>query len=285
MTIKNKTEAEKEFQEKIIEELLNICRTNHQFYITCFKIFIKALTITYANDEVFECHYSVYNFLKQTDPRVIEELMKPLMVGEPAYTNQDWLKVFKNFVRVGLTENIGIAFLALAKGFENIKAFEVLLRVQEEVVPFAIFPLKLEEWQKSALDILSYFILQGPINANLLSKILQKLFTVANQVCKENYTQFASDLVSFLGHLKIKYSQSSFVEEIETEYNKFLKECQINPIQINLQRYSISPWTSLQVQSPGSAVKSKYRGLVNLGNSIVLKSSCLLKLILSLLYE
>jgi len=272
LTIKGKTETEKAFQVTIIEEILQICRTNYQFYMTCFKMFIKALTIAYSNDEIFECHYSIYNFLKQTDPKAIEELMKPLMVGDPLYNTQDWLKVFKNFLRVGLTENIGIAFLSLARGFENIKAFEVLLRVQEEVVPFTIVPLKVEAWQQSALDILAYFILQGPINANLLSKILKKLFTVANEVCKAaNYTQFASDLVSFLGHLKIKYSQSSFVEEIETEYNNFLRECQINQIQINLQRYSISPWTSLQVQTNQTA-KSKYRGLVNLGNTCYMNS-------------
>lgn len=204
--------------------------------------------------------------------------MKPLMIGDPMWTPSDWLKIFKNLVKVGLSYNIGITFLSLSKGFENMRAYEILLRIQEEVTPSLIFSLKIEKWQISALDILSFFVLQGPVNAILIQKIVSKLFNVAKEICKGNFSQFSSDLISFLYHLKAKYAQSSFAEDIEQEYSRFMEECQVDPIQINMQRYSIVPWTVFEMQHVATKVgKAKYRGLVNLGNSKQSSSLFLIK--------
>lgn len=201
--------------------------------------------------------------------------MKSFLVGEAVWGVQDWLKIFRNLVRVGLSENIGVTFLSLSRGFENMRAYEVLLRIQEDIIPIVILPLKIEKWQKSALDILIFFILQGPINTSIISKILPKLFTTAKDVCKNSISQFSTDLTSFLYHLKVKYTQSSYGDEIEKEYSKFLEECKIDPMRLDLQRYSTISWTSSEAQKmTQTKQKSLYRGLVNLGNSIYLRFDC-----------
>jgi hypothetical protein len=211
--------------------------------------------------------------------------MRPGMVGDITWNDQEWIKVFKNFVKIGLSENIGASFLALSKGFESLKFFQVLIRIQEEIIPNILIPLKIEKWQLSAFEILKYFLLEGPINTVLISKILPKFTKIVFDIYKSGSLMFTEELLSLLQHLLQKYSQSSIAPEIEKEFTELAKLTNINTEQIISKKYSINSWTkpiqTNQQEQPNIA-KMKYRGLQNLGNSIyyfdTLKS-------ISMLYE
>jgi len=196
------------------------------------------------------------------------------MVGETAWNDNEWIKVFKNLIKIGLSYNIGVIFLALSQGFESLQFFQILIRIQEDLTPFMILPLKFEKWQASAFELLKYFLLQGPVNTTLINKVLTKFSKTIIEIYNVGFLSFTDELIIFFSHLKEKYAQSSMAQEIEKEFEYLIKTTNLNPDKVINKKYTISSWTTpksstnlqQQLQQPN---KIKYRGLLNLGNSII----------------
>ena len=69
--LKSKTEKEKLLQTQLISKIIEICNNNYQLYLPCFRLMIKSLTYSYTNEDVFQPHYSAYNFFEQVRPYLI----------------------------------------------------------------------------------------------------------------------------------------------------------------------------------------------------------------------
>lgn len=116
--------------------------------------------------------------------------MNPSLLGDLSWSSVEWVNVFKNLVKIGLNNTIGVIFMTLLKGFENLKFFEVLIKIQEEIALSLVTPLKISHWREQSLQILKYLILEGPINSNLAEKISEKICKVVRELNIERDLQF-----------------------------------------------------------------------------------------------
>lgn len=59
-----KGDSEKNFQKFVAQTIVNICQINEQLYIPTIRQILKALRITFAQEDIFHCHYSSYFLLE-----------------------------------------------------------------------------------------------------------------------------------------------------------------------------------------------------------------------------
>jgi hypothetical protein len=186
-------------------------------------------------------------------------LMNPSLIGDLTWTSNDWICIFKNLVKIGITPKIGLAILSLLKGFENVNFYEVLIKCQDEITPLLIFSLKIEAWKDSAFEILKFCLLEGPINGNLLERLLEKL----KKVIIETKDPI---LIEFLLHLVLKYESSSINEKFSLEISNIFREIDYTPNPRWEKKFTIRSWMNNELTT-GSNKRNLHRGLHNLGNS------------------
>jgi hypothetical protein len=189
------------------------------------------------------------------------------MIGDLTWNSIDWLNVFKNLLKIGLSKKVGVVFISLLKGFENMRFFEVLLKIQEEIVPSLIIPLKFENWRETAFEILKYCILEGPINGISAEKIMEKFIKLNLELKNFQKDSFWHEILIFIMHLSLKYQTSSIGEQLSQTIQKFFQEITFVPQESDFEKkFLIRSWMDLDLQGQNSK-KSLFRGLHNLGNS------------------
>ena len=271
LSIKLKRQEDKILSESIINEFLSQIKKNaNNNYHPSFKLILNVLAISYTKDEILEPHYSLYNLLEKIDLQYIRECSNPAN-GDISWLNKDWLRIFKNLVKIGLTEATTTIFLSLARNFASLKYFDVLLKVQDEVVPMLILPLKIEKWQGFSLEIQKFFLLDGPTNSSLLEKILTKLFDTLRDNEAKGYFLFTEELAGFIYNLSLKYSKTVIYDSInnkihESSHSTFIKNI-FTKLTTTETIVNFTNWTSMNKLNNQELIKIPYRGMTNIGNS------------------
>lgn len=175
--------------------------------------------------------------------------------------------MFKNLIRVGLSENVGIVFLSLCKNFAASKYFEILIKVQEDNMPMIISALKLSEWQDASLSILKFLLKDGPINSTLMKRVIDKLFKTLQELEFTAQLGFSEELAIVVYQLSLKYANTPVGQEFETRIKELYTTANLHQAleKAKAQKQGFQNWSdpnsaALQEQLP-------FRGINNIGNS------------------
>lgn len=139
--------------------------------------------------------------------------------------------------------------------------------MQEDTVGMLIPALKVPEWQDAALSILKYLLKDGPVNSNLMRKILDKLIKALQEVDNMGQLSFAEELGVVVYHLSVKYTDTAVGQDFANKVKEVFVTTNLKQAyeKARSQKKGYFNWSD-----PNSATdeeKVPFRGLANIGNS------------------
>lgn len=192
------------------------------------------------------------------------------MIGDFQWSDEEWIRIFENFIKMGLTEKIGISFLLLCQDFAKMKSFDILFKIQEKIVPNLFKLLKIEPYRNYAIKIITFFTLDSPLNTSWMGKLIHKFLLGIKELSKIDANHM-KEFIDLLFAIKRKYSNSSIADDLETSTMQIIEDIKYNPEEINPERFNLSLWGENNIMlNQSSENKIKYRGLQNIGNSKIL---------------
>ena len=177
------------------------------------------------------------------------------------WLNESWVSCFKNLVKIGLTENVSEIFLFATNFLLSQKNFDILIKVFENLIPSLFNNLLFEKLSYGTLRILELFIVGAPSNSTLMEKLTQKIMMIFEKITDNKIIE---RLLMICECILKKYENTleipSFVNFVENAKNCFGLKFDPTTIQ-NL--ISANDW----LNSAKTQNETKFRGLINLGNS------------------